>query len=60
MKTDKKSQIVNDANRFAIETIRDPAYPLRLLAKVIMVSMETVKIVDELNEIEFFHEYQVN
>ncbi len=53
VKTDKKSQIVNDANRFAIETMGDPAYPLRLLAKVITVSLETVKIVDMLREIEF-------
>ncbi len=53
VKTDKKSQIVNDANRFAIETMQDPAYPLRLLAKVITVSLETVKIVDTLREIEF-------
>jgi len=53
VKIDKASQIVNDANRFAIETMQDPAYPLRLLAKVITVSMETVKIVDGLREIEF-------
>ena len=53
VKTDKKSQIVNDANRFAIETMQDPAYPLRLLAKVITVSLETVKIVDTLHKIEF-------
>ncbi len=53
VKTDRKSQIVNDANRFAIETMQDPAYPLRLLAKVITVSLETVKIVETLREIEF-------
>ena len=53
VKTDKKSQIVNDANRFAIETMSDPAYPLRLLAKVITVSLETVKVVETLREIEF-------
>ncbi|MCY3629114.1 MAG: hypothetical protein OXG94_03760 [Bacteroidetes bacterium] len=53
MKTDKASQIVNDANRFAIETMQDPAYPLRLLAKVITVSMETVKIVETLHDTEF-------
>ena len=51
--THKASQIMNDANRFAIETMRDPAYPLRLLAKVITVSIETVKIVETLREIEF-------
>jgi len=53
VKIDKKSQIVNDANRFAIETMKDPAYPLRLLANVITVSMETIKIVDGLRNIEF-------
>ncbi|MCY4249725.1 MAG: N-6 DNA methylase [Rhodobacteraceae bacterium] len=53
VKIDKKSQIVNDANRFAIETMKDPAYPLRLLARVITVSMETIKIVDGLRDIEF-------
>ncbi len=53
VKTDKASGIVDDANRFAIETMEDPAYPLRLLAKVITVSLETIKIVDTFREIEF-------
>ncbi len=53
MKTANASQIVNDANRFAIETMKDPAYPLRLLAKVITVSTETLKIVKKLSEREF-------
>ena len=53
VKTDQKSGITSDANRFAIETMQDPAYPLRLLAKVITVSMETVKIVETLRDIEF-------
>ena len=52
MKTDKKSGITSDANRFAIETMQDPAYPLRLLAKVITVSIETVRIVDELPDLD--------
>ncbi len=30
VKTDKKSGIVNDANRYAVETIGNPAYPLEL------------------------------
>ncbi len=54
VKTDKTSQIVNDTNRFAIETMKDPAYPLRLLAKVITVSMETLKIAKKLSGREFF------
>ncbi len=53
VKTDKKSGIISDANRFVIETMQDPAYPLRLLAKVITVSMETIKVVETLREIEF-------
>ena len=50
VKTDKASGIVNDANRYALETKHDPAYPLRLLAKVIHISMETVRIVKGLPE----------
>lgn len=45
VKTDKASGIVNDANRYAIETVGDPAYPLRLFQRVITVSLETMKIV---------------
>lgn len=45
VKTDKASGIVNDANRYAIETIGDPAYPLKLFQSIITVSLETMKIV---------------
>ncbi|MEZ5692249.1 MAG: type ISP restriction/modification enzyme [Altererythrobacter sp.] len=45
VKTDKASGIVNDANRYAIETVGDPAYPLKLFQRVITVSLETMKIV---------------
>jgi predicted helicase len=45
VKTDKASSIVNDANRYAIETVGDPAYPLLLFQRMITVSMETMKIV---------------
>ncbi len=45
VKTDKASGIVNDANRYAIETMENPAYPLELLQRVIRVSMETIKVV---------------
>lgn len=48
VKTDKASGIVNDANRYAIETVGDPAYPLKLLQRVITVSLETMKIVRSL------------
>jgi predicted helicase len=46
--TDKDSGIVNDANRYAIETMGDPAYPLLLFQRVITVSLETLKIVESL------------
>lgn len=48
VKTDKASGIVNDANRYAVETVGDPAYPLRLFQRVITVSLETMKIVKAL------------
>jgi predicted helicase len=48
VKTDKASGIVNDANRYAIETVGDPAYPLKLFQRVIAVSLETMKIVRSL------------
>jgi predicted helicase len=48
VKTDKDSGIVNDANRYAIETVGDPAYPLKLFQRVITVSLETMKLVRSL------------
>lgn len=48
VKTDKASGIVNDANRYAIETVGDPAYPLLLFQRMITVSLETMKIVRSL------------
>lgn len=52
VKTDKASGIVNDANRYAIETMGDPAYPLLLFRRVITVSLETMKIVRALPKLE--------
>lgn len=52
VKTDKASGIVNDANRYAIETVGDPAYPLILFQRVITVSLETMKIVRSLPKLE--------
>ena len=46
VKTDKRSGIVNDPNR-----ADDPQYILRLIGKVISVSLETVEIVAELPEL---------
>tara|TARA_R110002049_G_C9172824_1_gene562135 strand:- start:3860 stop:8788 length:4929 start_codon:yes stop_codon:yes gene_type:complete len=45
VKTDKASGIVNDANRYANETVGDPRYPFDLFRRVITVSLETMKIV---------------
>jgi predicted helicase len=50
--TDKASGIVNDPNRYAIETMGDPAYPLKLFQRVITVSLETMKIVRSLPKLE--------
>ena len=46
LKTDKRSGIVNDPNR-----ADDPQYIVRLIGKVISVSLETVKIVAGLPEL---------
>ena len=48
--TNRDSGIVNDANHYATETIGDPSYPLKLLACIIRVSMETNRIVEGLPE----------
>ncbi|WP_330168718.1 type ISP restriction/modification enzyme [Bartonella grahamii] len=52
VKTDKKSGIVNDANRYAVETVGNPSYPLELFQRVITVSLETMKIVKKLPKLE--------
>lgn len=53
VKTDKDSGIINDANRYAIETVGDPAYPLKLFQRIITVSLETMKIVRGLPKLDF-------
>ncbi|MCY4342856.1 MAG: DEAD/DEAH box helicase family protein [Gammaproteobacteria bacterium] len=52
VKTDKASGIVSDANRYAIETVGDPRYPLDLFLRVITVSLETVSIVQSLPDLK--------
>lgn len=52
VKTDKASNIVNDANDWAIETMNNPRYPLELLLRVITVSLETTKIVKALPRLD--------
>ena len=44
VKTDKASSIVSDANRYAVETVGDPRYPLDLFLRMITVSLETLHI----------------
>ncbi len=51
-KIDKVSGIISDSNRYAIETIGDPRYPLDLFLKIITVSLETTKIVQSLPLLE--------
>jgi predicted helicase len=50
--TKKGSDIVNDANRYANETMGDPRYPYDLLRRVITVSLATVKIVKGLPKLD--------
>ncbi|WP_292929444.1 type ISP restriction/modification enzyme [Nitrosomonas sp.] len=52
VKTDKDSGIVNDANDWAIETMGNPRYPLELFLRVVTVSLETMKIVNNLPALE--------
>jgi len=46
VKTDKRSGIVNDPNR-----LDDQQYILRLIGQIITVSLETVKIINKLNDL---------
>ena len=46
--THKASGIANDANRYATETARDPAYPFILLLRAVTVGVETSRIVRNL------------
>ncbi len=52
VKTDKASGIVNDANDWAIDTMENPRYPLELFLRVITVSLETMKIVRSLPNLD--------
>ncbi|RZF31192.1 DEAD/DEAH box helicase [Paraburkholderia sp. UYCP14C] len=52
VKTDTDSDIVNDANDYAIETMNNPRYPLELFQRVVTVSLETMKIVRSLPRLE--------
>lgn len=50
--THKASGITNDANDYANETMGDPRYPLDLFRRIITVSLETMKIVNALPELD--------
>lgn len=50
--TDKDSGIINDANLWATETMHNPRYPLELLQRVITVSLETMKLVNNLPKLD--------
>ncbi|ALQ51853.1 hypothetical protein SAMN05216406_1598 [Nitrosomonas ureae] len=50
--THKESGIVNDANDWAIETMNEASYPLKLFQRVITVSLETMKIVKKLPKLD--------
>ena len=52
VKTDPASGITNDPNDYANETVGNPRYPLELFQRVITVSLETMKIVNGLPELE--------
>ena len=56
VKTDKASGIVNDANRYANEVMGDPTYPFKLFQRVITVSLETMKIVRSLPDLDVVEE----
>jgi predicted helicase len=52
VRTDKDSGIVNDTNAWAIETMKNPKYPLELLLRVIALSVETLKLVEQLPKLD--------
>jgi hypothetical protein len=46
-------RIVNDASRFAVETVGNARYPLLRFQRVITVSIETMEIVRALPRLDF-------
>lgn len=55
VKTDKKSGIVNDPNDWSRE-VGDPRYILDLLARIVTVSVETMRIVDALPALDILEQ----
>ena len=60
VRTDKDSGIVNDANDWAVETMKNPKYLLELFLRVITVSLETMKIVGALPKLDILGPKQAN
>lgn len=56
VKIDTASGIESDANKYAIETVGNEAYPLELLQRIVNVSMQTLKIVESLPKFEVDNE----
>ncbi|MFA0672541.1 DEAD/DEAH box helicase [Vibrio splendidus] len=52
VKTDSKTQITNDPNDWAIESMGNTRYPLELFQRVVTVSLETMKIVKSLPKLD--------
>ena len=52
VKTEKASGITNDANDYAYVTMNNTAYPLELFQRVIGESLETMKIVRSLPDLD--------
>jgi len=52
VKSHKASEIINNANDWALETMNNPRYPLELFMRVITVSLETMKIVKGLPKLD--------
>jgi predicted helicase len=50
--THKESGIVNDANNWANETMKNPRYSLDLFLSVVTVSLRTMKIVNSLPKLD--------
>ena len=49
---DPNSEIINNANNFAIENMKNPSYCLELLQKIITVSIETQKLIKKLPKLD--------
>ena len=52
---DSESGIKDDANDYANETVKNPAYPLELLKKVIFISLESQKLIKSLPALQIVY-----